>query len=101
MVLQGEFTEMSRFVVSLETECCTIYFPQFGKTVIVMIISLAITYHPEQVDTGIPLLIDNGSVEGGYVVETFPVDGGKGMPYLEKVVQGFSRDDVDCSGYGV
>ena len=92
---------MSRFVVSLETECCTIYFPQFGKTVIVMIISLAITYHPEQVDTGIPLLIDNGSVEGGYVVETFPVDGGKGMPYLEKVVQGFSRDDVDCSGYGV
>ena len=92
---------MGRFVVRLETECRAVYFSQFGKTIIVVVVSLAVTHHAEQVDSGIPLIVDDGPVEGGHVVKTFPVNGGKSVSNLKKIVQGFFRDDVDCSGDGV
>ena len=88
---------MGRFVISLEAECRVVHFSQFGKTIVVVVISLTVAHHAEQVDSGILLIVDDGPVEGGHVVKAFPVDGGKGVPNLEKVVQGFFRDDVDCA----
>lgn len=46
---------MGRFVVSLETECRAVYFSQLGKTIIVVVVSLAVTHHSEQVDSRHPV----------------------------------------------
>ena len=51
-----------------------------------MVIRLAVAHHPEQVDSGIPLLVDDSPVERGHVIETLAVDSGEGMSYLKIVV---------------
>ena len=63
-------------IVGAETERGAVDDSQFGESVAVVVVSLTIAYHAEQVDSGVSLLVDDSPVEGGHVVEAIAVDGG-------------------------